>query len=165
MAINYGTYNSSHHSYKSSCTGHKFAPPSKYPHVSKGGVPLPSKAANSRAVLWQPSQAAAHDSENTPKEKQNKCCSQKGGGWEKTMLSEPFAKAVAEQSSASPPLHSTTVWQDDCSLMTCTPEIANAPVAVHHWAPTRPGAHGSHGPMCIGLNGGSQGMVSGDPTP
>ena len=48
------------------------------------------------------------------------------------MLSEPSAKAVAEQSSASPPLHSTTLWQDECSLMTCTPEIENAPVIVHH---------------------------------
>ena len=68
------------------------------------------------------------------------------------MLNEPFAKAVAEQSFASPPLHSTTLWQEECSLMTCTPEIENAPVAVHHKAPTGPGAHWSHGPKCIGFN-------------
>ena len=67
------------------------------------------------------------------------------------MLNEPSATAVAKQSSASPPLHSTTLWQDECSLMTCTPEKENAPAAVHHRAPTRPGAHWSHGPRCIGL--------------
>ena len=146
------------------CASHKFAFTQDIPKSLRVECHCPAKLANSTVVLWQPSQAAAHDSENTLKEKQRKCCSQKGGGREKTMLNEPFAKAVAEQGLASPPLHSTTLRQDECSLMTCTPEIENAPAAVHHRAPTRPGAHWSHGPRCIGLNGGSQGLVSGDPT-
>ena len=61
------------------CASHKFVLPSRYPHVSRGGVPLPSKAANSTIVLWQPSQAAAHDSENTLKE--NKECASAKRGW------------------------------------------------------------------------------------
>ena len=53
-------------------------------------------------------------------------------GGRKTMPNEPSATAVAGQSSASPPHHSTTLWQDGCSQMTCTPQIENAPAAVHH---------------------------------